>query len=174
MNPQPISIRSLIKAFNQSALRNQIIPLGLATGWPAVTRMGETLCITLPYFSSTRTAEGVMLNSIYCSVTVPIFNPDKLMDFTIYPYHNLWQDIPYDRPVGIFPHEALKGLGRKEYHQLCEQLYDYYDQLLEAVTQGKPFGKQTEMMELFSRLMEPALYPQYLRINKKFYSTFAK
>ena len=37
---------------------------------------------------------------------------------------------------------------------------------------ARPFQEEKEMIVLFSRLMEPGHYPQYLRINKKYYAYF--
>ena len=34
--------------------------------------------------------------------------------------------------------------------------------------------EEAQMIKLFSKLMEPGLYPQYLRMNKKFYSHFCR
>lgn len=168
-----ISVREVISNFNRSELRKRIMPMGMASGWPSIRKMGKTLCITIPYFSrSIREDKKVALNSIYCSVTLAINNPDKLMDYTIYRYQRDWADVDYDNPVGLFPHDALEGIKRSEYHHLCDQLYDLYDQMVAAVQNGERFEKEKEMAQLFGKLMEPAHYPQYLRINKKFYSAF--
>ena len=46
--------------------------------------------------------------------------------------------------------------------------------MIQAVSDQKPFEEEEQMIELFSKLMEPGQYPQYLRINKKFYSHFCR
>lgn len=172
MNSEMISVRKLISDFHKSELRHKMIPMDMAPGWPCIHRMGKTLCITVPYYSRTLASDKVVLNPIYCSVTFPVMNPDRLMDFTVYPYKREWGDVDYESPVGAFPHEALQGLKRDEYRKLCAQLYDYYDKMVDAVRKQEPFLEQEEMAALFTRLMEPGHYPQYLRINKKFYSYF--
>lgn len=173
MNNEKILINNLVSTFNHSELRHQIIPMGMASGWPCIHMLGNTLCITIPYFSwSLAEDKKVLLHSIYCSVTVPVMTPNRLMDFTIYPYQRSWDDINHDGPVGTFPHKALEGVKRSEYKEMCRQLYDYYDELVDAIRNNRPFEQEEETKDLFSKLMEPALYPQYLRINKKFYSHF--
>ncbi len=168
-----ISVKEIVSNFNKSELRKRIMPMGMASGWPCIHRMGKNLCITIPYFSRTiREDKKIALNSIYCSVTLVVNNPNKLLDYTIYPYQRGWDDIDYDHPIGLFPHQALEGMKRNEYQQLCHQLYDFYDRMVESILAGQPFSEEKEMAELFTRLMEPAHYPQYLRINKKFYSYF--
>lgn len=168
-----ISVKSVVTGFNRSALRKQMIPMDMASGWPCIHRMGKQLCITIPYFSRfLGEGQKVALNSIYCSVTLNLRNPRRLMDFTIYPYHPGWDDVDYSNPVGTFPHKALSGIGGREYRQMCDRLYDYYDKLVAAVMEKVAFEEEQQMIELFSQLMEPAHYPQYLRINKKFYSNF--
>lgn len=174
MKCEKISVRKLISDFNKSELHHKMIPMGMASGWPCIRTMGNTLCITIPYFSRSVAEDKVALNAIYCSVTVPVMNPDRLMDFTIYPYKREWEDVDYENPVGFFPHEALEGLKRTEYKALCDQLYDCYDLMVESVRNQEEFKEQDQMIALFSRLMEPAHFPQYLRINKMFYSVFCR
>ena len=71
MKKEEISVRKLISDFNKSELHNKIIPVGMASGWPSIKKLGKTLCITIPYFSRTLLDNKVSLNSIYCSVTFP-------------------------------------------------------------------------------------------------------
>ena len=174
MEANRISVRELMVQFSKSDFHKKTIPMGMAAGWPCIHRLGKTVCITIPYFSRSIQEEKVMLNSIYCSVTFPVANPDKIMDYTIYPYQREWMDVDYEHPAGEFPHEALEGVHREEYKELRRQLYQYYDELLDAVRNKRAFAKAEEMSALFSKLMEPALYPQYLKLNRKFYSYFCK
>ena len=46
--------------------------------------------------------------------------------------------------------------------------------MIAAILEKKPFAQEEEMIGLFSQLMEPGHYEQYLRINKKFYSYFCR
>ena len=172
MKNESISVYKLISDFNKSEIYRTAIPMGMMPGWPCVHKMGKTLCITIPYFSRTNSGDHMVISSIYCSVTFPVMNPGKLMDFTLYPYKREWEDVDYEHPVGTFPHEALEGLKPAEYKELCAELYGYYDKLVDAIRNQEPFREEEEMAKLFTRLMEPAHYSQYLRINKKFYSYF--
>lgn len=174
MEKNRISVRELVAQVSRSDFHKKSVPMGMAAGWPCIHRMGKTVCITIPYFTRSICEGTVVLNSIYCSVTVPAANPDKIMDYTIYPYQREWEDVDYENPVGEFPHEALEGVNRNEYKELRRQLYQYYDEMLDAARNKRPFEQSEEMSELFSRLMEPALYPQYLKLNRKFYSYFCK
>lgn len=169
-----ISVRKLVSEFQKSDFYKQSIPVGMAAGWPCIRRLGKNLCITIPYYSRFMHEKKVLLNAIYCSVTFPIEHPQRLMDFTIYPHQRGWEDVDYEKPVGYFPHEALAGVCRSEYKEMCHRLYAYYDKMLDAERNGKPFQEEEEMALLFTKLMEPAHYPQYLRIQKKFYSSYCK
>ena len=174
MEANKISVRELMVQFSKSDFHKKSIPMGMAAGWPCIHWMGKTVCITIPYFSRSVREEKVALHSIYCSVTFPVANSDKIMDFTIYPYQREWADVDYKNPIGTFPHEALDGVDKNEYKELRRELYRYYDELLDAVRNKRKFTQEEEMTALFSRLMEPALYPQYLKLNRKFYSYFCK
>lgn len=169
------SMYNFLRNFNRSDFRRKSIPQELVSGWPSVEKIGKTLCVTIPYYGRIRGDNNYYLKPIYCSVTVPLKNPERIFDFTIYPYSKDWQDIGFSKPIGTFKHKALADVKTNaEYKELCQQLYSYYDKMVEAILAKKPFADEDEMKTLFSRLMEPGLYPLYLRINKKFFSYFCK
>lgn len=175
MEKKQVSIYQLISDFNHSQFRKSVIPMGMVSGWPCIRKIGKTLCVTIPYYARSVQDSKVALSPLYCSVTVPVGNPDRILDFTIYPHQRSWNDVDYSKPAGYFKHEALKDVETKaEYQALCRQMYDYYDQMVAAIQARKPFEEEAGMIELFSKLMEPGHYPLYLRINKKFYSYFCR
>lgn len=166
-------MKELIGRFNHSELRRKLIPADLASGWPCIRMIDKKLCVVIPYFSKRPVEKGYALYPIYCSVTVLWRNPERILDFTIYHMQKEWSDVNYSRPVGMFKHKALEGVKtREEYIGLRDRLFDYYDEMVQAVLSSQPFVKEAEMADLFSVLMEPSLYPYYEKINKKFYSNF--
>ena len=166
-----ISIKQLITDFNRSPIRRALVPDNLYSGWPCLSKRGKCLCITIPYYSRVNQEGGIALFPLYCSVTVAVKNPKKVFDFTIYPYQKDWQEIDYSKPCGTFKHPALEGVKtRQEYQDLCDQLYSCYDGMLECIQNGFAFEQDKEMSRLFTTLMEPSHYPQYLKIHPKFYS----
>ncbi len=173
MNTEKISTYQIISDFNHSDFRQKAIPQELVSGWPCIQKIGKTLCITVPYYARSASQKKVALFPIYCSATFPLGNQDRLMDFTIYPYQKEWRDIDYSKPVGYFKHAALEDVKTKEaYQELCREMYGCYDEMVAAIMANKPFDNEEKMIVLFTKLMEPGQYPQYLRINKKFYSYF--
>ena len=169
-----ISVAKTLKTFNSSDFRRKSIPMELGYGWPAIIRCGKMLCITIPYYRSIRNGTVYDLYPPVCSVTVPLGNPDRILDFTMYPYEKGWQDVDFGKPAGTFKHDALAGVKKEEYGRMKEQLYAYYDEMVQAVSEKKPFEGQKQMTELFAKLMEPGLYPYYVRINQKFYSSLGR
>ncbi len=170
-----ISVKKLIDDFNHSDFRMKSIPQEMVPGWPCLEKIGKTICLTLPFFSRRMEDDGrVALFPIWCSVTVPIGNPDRILDFTIYPMSKKWSDTNYEKPVGYFKHEALKDVTKTEYISMRDELYGYIDEMAKAVYNGVPFKNAKAASELFKKLMEPGLYPYYLRINQKFYSFFCR
>lgn len=167
-----ISVYQFVREFNRSAFRSSSIPMDLASGWPCITLREKTLCIIIPYFYRERRQKDYALYPISCSAMVPLGNPDRILDFTMYQYQDSWQDVDFTSPAGYFKHEALAGVTKQEYKEMVTQLYAYYDELIRAVKEERTFEEQPQMRELFSRLMEPGHYPQYLKINGKFYSCF--
>ncbi|MCH5211614.1 MAG: hypothetical protein J1G06_01225 [Oscillospiraceae bacterium] len=170
-----ISIKKIIKEFNSGEFRRSSIPLEVVSGWPCLSRLGKTLCLTIPYFSRKAVDKKAALYPIYCSVTIPLGNPEKIVDYTLYPIQKEWKDVDYKKPVGYFKHEALNDVATKgEYTALRDELYGYIDEMAKSIINGKPFEQAEAASKLFSKLMEPGLYPYYLRINKKFYSFFCE
>lgn len=172
---EQISTYRLVTDFNKSEMRNRMVPQEVVAGWPCIRQIGKTLCLTIPYYRRQVGRGKTALYPLYCSVTFPVKNPGRLLDFTIYPLQREWTNLDYSKPVGYFRHEALKDVTtREEYDGLCQKLYGYYDRMIEAVLEKRPFEEEGEMRELFSELMEPGQYPAYLKINKKFYSWFCR
>lgn len=168
-----IKMKEMITIFNHSELRKKLIPSELASGWPCIRLINRKLCVVIPYFNRRPVEKGYALYPIYCSVTIMWRNPGRLLDFTIYPTLPEWKEVDYSKPAGMFKHKALNDVEtRGEYQKLCDKLYDYYDEMVQSVLEHHAFEKEEEMAMLFSKLMEPSLYPYYEKINKKFYSSF--
>lgn len=167
------TFKEKIRRFNKSDIRKMLIPMEFASGWPNIKNINGRLCIVIPYFRRNPVGNVHMLYPIYCSVTVLYKNPERVLDFTNYSTLPEWRGVDYKKPVGKFKHKALEDVKtREEYIALCDELYSYYGKMAEAVLNRQPFLEEHEMRKLFSKLMEPSLYPFYERINKKFYSNF--
>lgn len=170
-----ISIKNIIKEFNKSEFRRKNISYELVSGWPCICKYGKTLCMTIPYFTRKFVKDKVELYPIYCSVTIPLGNVNRIMDFTIYPFHSAWSHVNYSNPVGYFKHQALADVKDKAAYQvLQDQLYGYMDEMVAAIKTKSAFTQEEEMRVLFSKLMEPSLLPQYKSINQKFYGYFCQ
>lgn len=109
-----VSIYQLVSQFNHSEQRKRMIPQELVSGWPCIRKINKTLCITIPYYNRAVHDGRVALYPLYCSVTLPVGNPDRLMDFTIYPNQRDWDDLDYSKPAGYFKHEALADVKSRE------------------------------------------------------------
>lgn len=167
-----ISIEELMHTVNRGEFRKSSIPMELASGWPCIHRKGGCLCMTLPYFFR-RPAEGaVAMYPLYCTVTVPVENPGRILDFTIFPLQREWTEADFKRPVGTFPHAALEGMKRTEYNALCKELFKCYDALIASEKEGVPFDRDEEMIWAMNQLMEPCHLAQYRKIDKRFFTRF--
>ena len=170
-----MSLKEFIHDFNRSDFKRSQIPMGLVSGWPSIKLYNGKIAVTIPYFKRTNLENGIALYPIYCSVTILADNPERILDFTLYPLDSAWNNIDFAKPVGTFKHKALEAVKTKaEYVALCDKLYSYYDEMIEAVKNRKSFASEDEMQVLFSKLMEPSLYPFYLKVNKKFYMNFCR
>lgn len=165
---------ALLSRVNHGSFRRAFIPMELAAGWPCLRNMNGELGVTIPYFSRRVTTDTIELYPISCALTVLLDNPNRICDYTVFRYQPDWADVDFEKPCGYFKHEALKGIDRDTYREMCGQLYACYDNMAYCIQQGIPFEKAGEMEKLFSVLMEPGLYPYYRKLNEKFYSTFCK
>ena len=165
---------ALLNRVNHCSFRRSVIPMELAAGWPCLRNVGGMLGVTVPYFARRITSDTIELYPICCALTVLLDNPDQICDYTVLRYQPDWADVNLKEPCGYFKHEALKGVDRDTYREMCRQLYACYDNMAYCVQQGIPFEKADEMTKLFSVLMEPGLYPYYRKLNKKFYAAFCK
>lgn len=84
---EKIDTYQLVSAFNRSDFRRKVIPQELVSGWPCIQKIGRTLCITIPYYIRRPEQNKIALYPLYCSVTFPLGNQDRLLDFTTYPHH---------------------------------------------------------------------------------------
>lgn len=169
-----ISIYKLMYDFNRSEFRRNSIPQEFVSGWPALQKIKNTLCVTIPFYRRVKGNGEYYLLPLCCSVTVPVLNPVRIIDFTNYSIQPSWSDVNFSAAAGVFKHEALSDITTKqEYADLCGEFYSCYDVMIEAVLDDKPFD-ETRLTELFSKLMEPGLFPYYQRINKKFYTHFCR
>ena len=168
-----MNLKEIIHNFNRGDFRRKQIPMELASVWPSVKLYNGKIAVTIPYFRRRNLENGIALYPIYCAVTILADNPDRILDFTLYPMATEWNGIDFSKPVGKFKHKALEDVKTKsEYNALCDRLYAYYDEMIESVKKRIAFENEDSMKALFSKLMEPSLYPFYLKINKRFYVNF--
>lgn len=167
------------KKFDKGMFRKQSIPMECVQGWPAVRKLGNTICLMIPYYRrrilEQKGSARAELYPIYCSVTFPIGNPNHLYDFTIYRLQKDWKDVEFGKPIGCFDSAKITyAKDSEEYRKLCIELYKHYDGFIDAVKENVGFDEEERMSTLISQLIEPELYPYYERMNKGFYSHFYK
>jgi hypothetical protein len=157
---------------NTAELRRRIIPMELSSGWPIISIRGGRTCVTIPYFRTQRGAEGKTY--LYpLSYTITRTWPDgAVIEFASLRYKKEFRGLEFGKPVGIFKHEAVKDMTKEEYEGKREQLFAYYDELLQRIEMGEEFTHGEEMQSLFQTLMEPSLYPMYVRLSKGFFTQY--
>lgn len=169
-----IHIEEIIRKVNKSQFRLTSIPAELASGWPCIQVIENTPCVTIPYYYRKIVDEKVALFPLYCAVTVPLGNPDRVIDFTIFKHQRDWSEFNYNCPSGYFKHDAIAKITRSQYKKLCERLFSCYDKLIACMLANCEYHDNGEFSKLFTILMEPGHYEQYLKINKQFYTHFCK
>lgn len=160
-------------AGNAYMLRD-VLPLGYGAGLPMLKMMDGKLCLQVLYWKCVVTGEKNK-NLIYPARYVLSFSlPElKVVESLDLIKAEKFKAVEFDKPVGIFPHEALRGLNKKQYIELRKGLYKALDMLVQNELDGiKDEVVEQEVAKAFTRLLEPSLKPIYQLLNSQFIAKY--
>jgi hypothetical protein len=177
MNPAPSAGRTeqLLRDVRKMPLFHQLIPQEAGVGWPLPLRRDNRVYAALPFFGMGRGAEKgkTPLYPIFAALTVDWsnFKPVKYVDFH---FENPFGPVPWDQPVGTFPHAAVAGLTVGEYEAKRRELLALYDELFTMLGRGGTFGADWNQRfgGLLRLLLEPGLEPFYRTLAPNFTAQF--
>lgn len=156
-------------AGNAYMLRD-VLPLGYGAGLPMLKRVEGKLCLQVLYWKCVVTGEQNK-NLIYparyaLSFSLPELKVVESLDLL---KMESFKAVEFNKPVGIFPHESLRGLNKKQYIELRKGLYRALDKLVQKELEGELEEKvDQEVATAFTRLLEPSLKPIYQLLNPQF------
>ncbi len=171
-----VSTKELLKQVRVSDfVRNCPIPMGYTAGYPLLSMQNGVICMTIPYvrYQITGQVDKTLVYPIRCAVTVTVPGgmPVGFQDLRV---DRRFQKVSFDKPVGLFRHEAIRGLTKQEFAQKRDELYECYDQVLCAMLQGQAYSQQEgeKLSQLLKTLVEPSLMPVYKALEPAFYEKF--
>lgn len=189
-----------IKEFLMSLNKNDFvkacgIPLGYKVGYPMIQKRAEKVYITLPYRKYKKTnqpnkftvmpIEYVISFELRGAREVPqawkqVVSEDKLcvqaipVAFTKLAATKEWAEFPFAKPIGVFPHNALKQTDAFELRKNRDRVYEAYDIMINDMLgiESASGADKMEFNQLLGEMIEPGLKPMYRLLDKDFYEQF--
>lgn len=154
----------LLQEVRRTALFRARVPMEAGIGWPIPDERHGVVRLVLPIFGMHRADGRTMLYAPFARVTVDYNSGVPVEHVAIRP--------PEVRPepVGVFPHEAVRG-SAGQYRCDRARLLELYDELADALASGTVFDDR-EFADLLGRLVEPGLLPYFRRSGSDFYQRF--
>ncbi|MCH5185011.1 MAG: hypothetical protein J1F64_02685 [Oscillospiraceae bacterium] len=156
-------------------LLNCKIPMGYSQGLPVLMIKNDCLCVTFPYlkYKITGKVDKTLVFPLRYGITLEI-PTEKIVCFEDYEYREEFRNIDFDKPIGFFRHEALKGYDKKQYNECRMKLMNEYDKAINAIlgNTGYTPSDEKQMRELLQLLTEPSLLPMYKAIDSDFYNKY--
>ena len=151
------------------------IPLGYTAGFPVLRILNGCLCVTIPYlkYQTTGEVDKTLVYPIRYVITLelPTLQP---VAFQNYEYEPVFQNVDFEKSVGLFRHEAIKAYNRPQYQALVQELMGLYDEVIDMILGQLPYSGKSEqrMRELLQLLVEPSLRPMYRELDPDFYNKY--
>ena len=149
--------------------------MGYTCGFPILEIRNDRLCITLPYlrYQVTGETDKTLVYPIRYVVTM-VLPEEKPVEYKDLEYDYLFSKVDFKQPMGLFRHEAIKHLNKKEYEELRTELYSCYDKVIDALLNEVEYSEEDEyrMRELLQMLVEPCQLPVYKALNEDFYDKY--
>lgn len=154
----------LLREVRTTPLFRGLVPMESGIGWPIPLVRGGAVFLRLPIVPQWRRERDTALYPPAAVITVEAVGGRPVE------YEDLYRPRP-DRPVGTFPHDAVRGTV-DAYRADRERLLTGYDELVDALATGVPFTGATGFAVLLARLVEPDLLPYYRELGPEFYTRF--
>lgn len=147
------------------------ITMGYVPGLPILSIMNGNLCIRVPYLKYKVTGEidKTCVYPIKFVVTISI--PEGvIIGIEDLSYNNLFCNIEFNSPIGLFRHDAIKKCNKETYQNLRKELYIEYDKIVGYLINQENYNQDDEkrFKSLFNMIVEPSLFPFYKAIDSDF------
>jgi len=167
-----LTMQEFLKLLNNSETVRKLVPLGLGMGLPMLNIVGDTLCVTVPYYKSVPRKDDKTLIFPTENIIIAKWPTGNILEFRSLRYDKEYQKIDFDKPVGTFRHEAVKQWNRGEYQKKKLELYCMYDTFISSLFSDELYTGEEDFSKLLGMIMEPSLRPFYKKIGREFYNKF--
>lgn len=167
----------ILKKLKTNTLISSNIPMGYTPGVPMLTLQNDVPCLIIPYLRYQMTGEvdktRVFAPRFVVTVTMNNCSIVKYEDLT---YDSRFEEVDFNKPIGLFRHTAIRHLKKDDYKKLRNQLYSLLDRLSSSMMGELEFDEEDSMTltRLIGILLEPSVKPFYYVINKSFFEIYIK
>lgn len=151
------------------------LPMGYVHGLPILHIKNDRLCMTVPYLKYKITGEIDKTYVYPIKFTVTVSLPEnKIIAFRDLEFEPAFKNVDFFKPVGLFRHDAIKHLTKKEYAVKKDELFSQYDRVINSLLYSGEYSVTDEqkMSELIQLLIEPSLKPIYKVLDSDFYNKY--
>lgn len=191
---QAFDILRFIEKVKTSDIVTTTVPLGYTPGFPVVRVENDNTFLIVPFlkYKITGVVDKTEIYPIRYVLTYKLNNlpsnklPEKLLLQTLYEgklikyedlyYNKEFSDLRFDKPIGLFRHEAIQNLDKKEYTEKRNELFDLYNLMINANLSDEEFSidKHSDYRKMLRLLLEPSLKYMYKVIDESFYDKYLK
>lgn len=171
-----ISVKNILKKMkNDDFILNCQMSMGYTYGLPILQIVNDRLCLAIPYLKYKATGEVDKSYVFPIRYMVTLVLPEvKPIEFIDLKFDELFVKVDFEKPIGLFRHEAIKHLNKKEYEAKRTELFDCYDKVIDSLINGTEYTDDDDkkMADLIKMLVEPSLLPIYKAIDENFYNKY--
>jgi hypothetical protein len=174
MNKQ-ITLNDFLNELKKNMVIASTIPMGYIAGLPIVQMKKKKVCLIIPYFNFVRSGETdkSLIHPIKFTVTV-LWRSGRVIKMEDMEYDPRFENVDFQKPIGLFRHEAIKQYNAGQYREKKSELFEMYDKLIGFLQDGGEYSAQDEedFKALFNVILEPSLVPIYKALDPKFAAKF--
>lgn len=153
------------------------MPVGYVYGYPILQIRNGSLCMKIPFlkYKITGKPDKTLVYPIRYAVTMEI-PEERFVEYIDFAYDDRFVDVDFEKAVGLFRHESIKSLNKKEYNAKRTELFGLYDKLAASLLYGEEFTAEdnAKMKCMLQMLVEPSLLPIYKVLDKDFYEKYLR
>ena len=148
-----------------------LVPIESIPSLPIPIVFNKIIYLGFLYYIGKRTEKDEKIK-LYRPNSKLIINPKtgKIQYFVSYTIMDEFEDVPWDKPIGEFPHGSIRKLTLQEYGERKNCLISKYETVFEAIDDmDLNQDVKDKFRDEFYSLCEPALLPFLKKIGASFF-----
>lgn len=177
MNNEVCIAKTLKKMKSNDFVLNCKMAQGYVYGYPILQIRNGSLCLKVPFlrYKVTGVPDKTLVFPIRYTISMEL-PEERYVDFTDLAYDNRFSEVDFNKAIGLFRHEAVKDLNKKQYEEKRSELFSIYDKLALSLLGEGEFTAEDDKRyrQLLRMLTEPSLLPIYKVLDKDFYEKYLR